>query len=214
MENNCRLLRIVKDWLGLKNPPRKETLMFQLWKAIARILGLVDDTDSRVKNLAGDLAALTMEVEKLKAVTLIRFDDIEARLVQLLDVCRQIQSAVMPLPAVSVSITVKGEEVTQMQIKDTDVLDVSFAAKDAKGNPTSLAEGAAPSWDVSDASLATIEPAADGMSAKVTPVGPLGSFQVQLAIPAVDGEGALSGSLDVEVTASAATEVALSGAVE
>lgn len=181
--------------------------MSQLWQMVRRILFIVGGTDVRVGGLEVGQANLAEDL-------LIRDKAIEAKLSEILDVVQKIQSAVMPLPAVGFSFTVEGEEVTSMQMKDNKVLDVAISAKDVKGNAASLDAGAVPSWAVSDDTLATLEVASDNLSAKVTPVGPLGSFDVQVSIPAINEEPALSGSLAVEVIASEAVEIALAGTVE
>lgn len=123
----------------------------------------------------------------------------------------QILAAVMPTPAVGIVFIVDGQEITKMQLKDNGTLSVAIAAQDAKGNPTVLAAGAVPAWAVDRADLANITPAADGMSAVVVPVGPLGSFNVQCSIPAVGTEPALAGSLEVDLIAGDATQIALTG---
>lgn len=98
-----------------------------------------------------------------------------------------------------------------MQIKDSATLTVSISAQDAKGNPAPLDPAAVPAWAVDDATLANISASADGLSAVVTPVGPLGSFKVQCSIPAVGDEPAMQGELPVSVVAGAATQIVLNG---
>jgi hypothetical protein len=138
-------------------------------------------------------------------------EQLNSNLVQVIDLLQEILQAVTPPPAARIVFIVGGKKVTQMQIQDNGSLTVSIAAEDVKGNPVSLDPSAAPSWAVDNASLATIVPSADGLSAVVTPVGPLGSFNVQCSIPAVNAESALQGSLAVEVIASAATQIVLNG---
>lgn len=59
-----------------------------------------------------------------------------------------------------------------------------------------------PVWATSDATIVTVTPAADGMSAVVATVGPLGSAKVSVTADADLGTGVSSifGSLDVTVT--------------
>lgn len=61
----------------------------------------------------------------------------------------------------------------------------------------------APAWAVTDEALATIVVAEDGMSAVVTPVGPVGSLKVQVSADADLGEGVkpLLGELDLDLVA-------------
>lgn len=163
--------------------------MIQLWQMVKQLLGF----------------------SQAEAVTLA---SLNRKLDQLLVIAQKIQAAVMPLPAARIVFFAGGSEVTQVQMKDNQVLTVSIGAQDVAGNPTTLDTAAAPAWAVTDATLATITPSADGLSATVKPVGPLGSFQVQCSIPAVGAEPALSGSLDVQVTASAATQIVLQGTAQ
>ncbi len=181
--------------------------MSQLWQMVKQILATVFRLEIKQENMNASQSNFRDRVD-------VQFATLDAKISEILKVVQTIQSAVMPLPAIGFSFIVEGVEVTQMQMKDNAVLDVSLSAKDVKGNAASLDAGAVPSWAVSDPSLATIEVAADNLSAKVTPVGPLGSFDVQLSIPAINDEPALSGSLPVEVIASAAVEVTLQGAIE
>ncbi len=216
--------------------------MNQLWQMIRNILGIVSATDVRVIDLGVGQAEIHTKIDTaegsiayLTGYTQGRFDQLNTKLDEIrsaqqaqdlntatlytaikevLEVVQRIQAAVMPLPAVGISFIVGGVEVTQMQMKDNAKLSVSIGAKDALGNPTNLDTNAAPSWAVSDASLASAVASADGLTCEVTPVGPLGSFQVQCSIAAVGDEPALSGALDVEVIASDATEIVLNGAIE
>lgn len=83
-------------------------------------------------------------------------------------------------------------------------LTVSFA--DAAGNSATV-EGV-PAWASSDEAIVTIsDVAADGLSAWAVAVGPLGTAQVSVSADADLGTGVttLTGTLDIEVTASAAT---------
>ncbi len=119
-----------------------------------------------------------------------------------------------PFRATMIIFTVNGKKVKKMQIKDTDVLNVAISAQDAKGNAAALAAGATPQWAVDDDTKASVSAAADGMSAVVTPTGPLGDFKVQCSIPAVGSEPAMAGELPVTVVASDATQITLSGSVQ
>lgn len=66
-----------------------------------------------------------------------------------------------------------------------------------------------PSWAVTDESLASLTVSEDGMSAMLLPLGPVGSFQVQVKADADLGEGVkeILGSLDVELAAGEAVSV-------
>lgn len=85
----------------------------------------------------------------------------------------------------------------------TDSQQVNVAVSggaDKKGNPANLPTGV-PAWTVSDPTILAVAPSADGLSASVAAVGPLGTAQVQVAI------GGLTGVLSVQVTAGSATSV-------
>lgn len=99
----------------------------------------------------------------------------------------------------------------KMQIRDNKTLLVSITAQDSKGNAAKLAEGAVPAWDVDNAALASLEVSADGMSAVVSPSGPLGDFKVQVSVPAIGDEPAFTGELPVTIVSSAATSITLAG---
>ena len=86
-------------------------------------------------------------------------------------------------------------------------LSVSFVT--AKGNPAQV--DGAPVWSVSDATVLSVVPSADGLSAEVVAVGPLGTAQVSVTADADLGTGvtALVGTLDVQVVASEAASIVI-----
>lgn len=79
---------------------------------------------------------------------------------------------------------------------------VSFTTK--AGNPAPV--DGVPQWSSSDPSILEVVPSADGLSAEVLTVGPLGLAQVSVVADADLGEGvtSITGVLDVEVKASQA----------
>jgi hypothetical protein len=89
----------------------------------------------------------------------------------------------------------------------------SIKPVDAKGNAAKV--DGVPQWASSDESLATVAPAEDGMSAVVTPVGPLGTFELQVKADADMGEGVkeVFGTASVDLVAGDAVEIAI-GQVE
>lgn len=97
-----------------------------------------------------------------------------------------------------------------MFLKDSQNLPLNVAFKDQKGNAAPV--DGVPAWAVSDASLAVVEAADDGMSALIKPVGPLGAFKVQVSADADLGEGVSSiiGELDVEIVGGDAVSVQIS----
>jgi hypothetical protein len=87
----------------------------------------------------------------------------------------------------------------ELVITDSQEFKVEIQAVDKAGNPGTLAS--VPVWSVSDPTILTVVPAADGMSAVVSAVGKLGAAQVN-----VTGEGdptpgvnTITGTLAVQV---------------
>jgi hypothetical protein len=104
----------------------------------------------------------------------------------------------------------KIERVDNMFLKVTQALPLAVAFTDAKGNPAKV-EGA-PAWAVTDASLASLVVAEDGMSATLTPMGPLGLCKVQVTADADLGAGVVNilGEMDIETIAGDAVAVNIS----
>lgn len=90
------------------------------------------------------------------------------------------------------------ERAIHVQQKATEAKTYVATPRDAKGNATAVQDA---QWAVSDPTLASIVAAADGLSAVVTPVGPVGAFKIQLAADADLGAGVvpIAGEGDVEV---------------
>jgi hypothetical protein len=101
-------------------------------------------------------------------------------------------------------------DLTMFTITDSQKTNLAINPVDKKGNPAKV--DGAPAWAVSDETLATLQPAADGLSAGLFANGPLGTFQVTVSADADLGEGiaTISGVLDVEVIAGAAASLAIS----
>lgn len=99
-------------------------------------------------------------------------------------------------------------------LPDDKTAAATVAFVDAKGNPA-VVEGA-PVWSSSDPAVLSVVAAADGMSAIVTPVGPLGSAQVKVEADADTGEGVVPVILlgDVEVVAGQAVGGTISFAIQ
>jgi hypothetical protein len=94
-------------------------------------------------------------------------------------------------------------------LKATQQVPLTLAIKDKFGNPASI--DGVPVWASSDETILTVAPAADGMSAVATPVGPAGSAQVNVSADADTGSGSkeITGLLAVDVVAGDATVVEL-----
>lgn len=99
-------------------------------------------------------------------------------------------------------------------LKITQKAELSVSIKDRAGNPAQV--DGAPVWSLTDPSLGDLVAAADGLSATLTPKGPLGSCEIQVNADADLGEGVktILGSLPVDFVAGDAEtiEIAL-GAV-
>jgi hypothetical protein len=108
-------------------------------------------------------------------------------------------------------VTIDGQQrkVEQMFLKVTQKLPVSIAIKDAKGNPAKV--DGVPAWAVSDAALATLQVADDGMSAMIVPIGPIGSFKVQVSADAdlTEGVKTILGELAIDLIGAEAVSVEL-----
>lgn len=132
----------------------------------------------------------------------------------LTDKLQKILEAVQPIVAEKIVfftiIDGKKEKVDEMLMKVTENRKFSIKPVDAKGNLAKV--DGAPTWAVTDESLATLEVAEDGMSAVVKPVGPLGTFSVQVKADADLGEGVaeIMGELAVELVAGDAVAIAIS----
>lgn len=94
-----------------------------------------------------------------------------------------------------------------MKLKVTQSLPLSIKPVDAKGNAATV--DGAPAWSVSDATLASINPADDGLSAVLVPLGPIGSFSVQVSADGDLGEGTktIVGTLAVDLIGGDAVSV-------
>ncbi len=93
----------------------------------------------------------------------------------------------------------------------TDVQSAPLAVTitDARGNPAKV--DGVPVWESSDPTVLTVTAAADGMSATIAAVGPIGTAQVKFTADADLGPGVTSlvGLLDVEIIASQAVNVVI-----
>lgn len=95
-----------------------------------------------------------------------------------------------------------------LALLDNQHCPLALQAADAAGNPTTLPAGSV-TWTSSNPSVAVVTPSADGMTADVAAVGPLGTAQIGVSVQ-VDPTGAtapLTGSLNVTVSAGAAATI-------
>ncbi len=84
-------------------------------------------------------------------------------------------------------------------LKDNQKSALAIQVLSAKGNPAPI--DGVPAWAVSDAALLSLAVSADGLSATVSAVGPIGTGQVSVNVDADLGVGVtpVVGVLDVQV---------------
>ncbi len=121
------------------------------------------------------------------------------------EVLEKILTAVEPLPAVGFIFTIESEGqitegVTQYEMTNSQQLTATIQPVDKKGQPAPV--DGIPVWASSDETIITVTPAADGLSAVVAAVGPLGVAKVSVTADADLGTGVASifGTLDVTIT--------------
>ena len=115
------------------------------------------------------------------------------------------------LPSVTFTVNVGGiiyilkgkSHMTNATIDNT--VTVSAAFTDKSGN--AVAPAVAPIWTVDNLAVAVVAPAADGMSAVVTPVGPMGTAVVTVTA------GSIIGSTSLTFAAGAPVSVVLTDVV-
>lgn len=117
-----------------------------------------------------------------------------------------------PPEALGFSFYIEGEKVDSMFVKVTEKVKVSLKIKDAAGFDAKV--DGLPAWSLSETALATLEIAADGMSALVSPLAP-GACLVQVSADADLGEGvkAIVGNLPLEILSGEAVSIELAGEV-
>lgn len=94
------------------------------------------------------------------------------------------------------------------QLTDIQHVSATIEADDGAGNQVALPAGSV-TWGTSDSTILAVTPSADGMSADVAAVGPLGTAQVTVSVQLDpnDPSTTITGSADVAVVASAAATV-------
>lgn len=123
----------------------------------------------------------------------------------------QILEQIIPGPAQSIIFTIEqggriitGENHVDFSITDNQTQQVQVTpGNDSKGNPGTFT--GTPTWASSDPTIATVTPAADGLTAAVAAVGPLGT--VTVTVTATAGSGTVSGTATVTVTGAPAASL-------
>lgn len=93
-----------------------------------------------------------------------------------------------------------------LALTDIQKDNLAIQAVDAAGNPVTLPAGAV-TWTSSNDTVVSVAPSADGMSADIAAVGPLGTAQIGVSVVVDPTQPPLTGSLDVTVGASAAATI-------
>lgn len=98
-------------------------------------------------------------------------------------------------------------EVSFMQLKVSNKLPLSIKLVDKFGNPAAV-EGA-PAWSLTNTALANLVVSPDGMSAELSPLGPIGTFNVQVSADADLGEGVktIFGELTIDLLSGEAVAI-------
>ena len=106
----------------------------------------------------------------------------------------------------------KAQSIMTQTLTDIQQFSVAIALEDVRGNPATAI--APPVWAASDSTILTVTAAADGMSAVVAAVGPIGTAQVTVTGDGgpTAGDDPFTGVLDVVVVSSEATQVAFTPA--
>ena len=96
-----------------------------------------------------------------------------------------------------------------LKLQDDQKVSFSISIVDAKGNPAQV--DGVPAWASSNEAILTVAPAADGMSAVATAVGPVGPSQISVTADADLGSGTkqIVGTQDVDVVAGEAVSVGI-----
>lgn len=164
-------------------------LMNRAIQYLVQILSGQAATDARIEALSASVADLSAALARIEAAVT---PTLAARIVFTTEVDGQIKN-----------------EVTQMQLKVSKVLKVSFAAQDSKGNAAAV--DGKPAWALTDANLGSLAVADDGMSAVFSASGPVGSLKIQASADADLGEGVttIQGELQIDLIAGDAVTVAL-----
>lgn len=99
---------------------------------------------------------------------------------------------------------IKVEDIKMLVLPIDKKVPASIQPVDAKGNPAKV--DGVPVWTSSAAAIVTVTAAADGMSAEILPVGPVGTAQINVSADADLGSGVTNiiGVLDVQTAAGTA----------
>jgi|WetSurMetagenome_2_1015567.scaffolds.fasta_scaffold251929_3 hypothetical protein len=142
-----------------------------------------------------------------------RLKELKARELEMISLLNFIKEKVTILTALKIDFYINKEgvltKVDKMFLKVNQALPLTITIKDKFGNDAKV--DGAPVWAVTDAALADIVASEDGMSATLTPIGPIGSFKVQVSADADLGAGVstIMGELDIDLLAGDAVAVSI-----
>jgi hypothetical protein len=192
-----------------------QTELNQIYQSLRTLAGSLDGVTARLEGIEQRLGgpASTEVVEALRAQ-----NGLLNQIIQQQDrhtsTLKHILEEIIGPPASRVIFTIKvgnsiTEGATKVKIKDNQEFDVAVTFQDAGGQPASV-QGT-PVWTSDNEAVLTVAPAADGLSAVVSAVGPVGTAQVSVSADADLGDGTttITGVLDVEVIAGDATLIVL-----
>ena len=193
------------------------TLLMEVLQYLRGLYMIFTTCCKDIKEALHVLDLRTKAIQAQQDVLQAQNDEILNRLYSVQSDVDRILEAVVPPPATGIRmLIVMDGQITQgtlpmsLIMTDTQKFAASVSFVDAKGNPAQV-EGV-PAWNASDPSILTVTPAADGLSAEVVAVGPLGTSQVSVTADADLGEGVtpIVGVLDVQVVAGQAVAVSIS----
>lgn len=175
------------------------SLLLRIWQTAMNIL-------NRLGAIQRDTAELKAGQQRIEAQIKLANGNLDIALSRLFHVIDLLE----PGPAVKLIFIADLEGqitygVEKMDLRDDQQVTLSIQPVDKRGNPAAL--DGAPEWFSGNSEIATVEPAADGLSATVKAVGPLGATVISVKADADLGEGVtpLAGGMDINVVSGAAT---------
>ncbi len=142
-------------------------------------------------------------LEKLSQI--LHCDQCEIRMVPRLSNITEQSSS--PTRSFQHRLSSKGKLLMAFSMTGSQQVDCKVEFKDKKGNPAKV--DGVPAWSVDNSDILSVTPAADGLSAVVAAMGPLGTANVQVNADADLGAGIVEiiGLLECTITAGQATVV-------
>lgn len=181
------------------------SLLLRIWQQIIMAVGKLTGIEKR-------LAALESGQKRIEEQLRLDGRALDAFAFAVTDILNHIIDLLEPGPAVNlVFITDLEGQITygamNMNLRNDQKVKLSIQPVDKKGNPAAV--DGAPAWFNGNSDILSLEVAADGFSATVTPLGPIGSAVVSVEADADLGEGVtkLAGGIDINVVSGAAVNI-------